>query len=250
MKLFFSLLFFLFSINQISAQDYNASIKEADKLEAIPNEKGALLKFKEALKFQPTSLYALAKCSELYCRVGGREKNTKVRDEYYATAQVYAKTALKLYPNSDEANVAMAFSIAKSLMLKSGREKITAVKELKSYGDKAVSENSRNFKAWHVLGKWNYEVSNLSGIERAAVKIIYGGLPSASLNNSIMYYEKAKTLAPYFTLNYLELAKAYHKNDADTKALSLLNYLLTIKNQTEDDPRIKAEAQTLINKWK
>ncbi len=250
MKLFSFLLFFAFSINQLFAQDYNAAIKEADRLEAIPDEKAALSKFKEALKFQPTSLYALAKCSELYCRVGGRERSTKVRDEYYATAQVYAKTAIKLYPNSDEANVAMAFSIAKTLMLKSGKEKITAVKELKSYGDRAVTENSRNFKAWHVLGKWNYEVSSLSAIERTAVKIIYGGLPSASLSNSIMYYEKAKSLAPNFTLNYLELAKAYNKNEEKAKALTQLNYLLAIKNQTEDDPRIKAEAQTLIKKWK
>ena len=249
MKLFSFLVFLVFSFNQISAQDYNAVIKEADRLEALPNEKAALEKFKEALKLQPTSVYALAKCSELCCRVGGRESSTKVRDDYYSTAQTYAKTALQLYPNSDEANVAMAFSIAKTLLLKSGREKITAVKELKSYGDKAVDQNPRNFKAWHVLGKWNYEVSNLNAFERTAVKIIYGGLPSASLKNSIMYYEKAKSLAPNFTLNYLELAKAYHKNDDDTKALSLLNYLLTIKNQTEDDPRIKAEAQKLIKQW-
>ena len=250
MKLFSFLLFFLFSFNQISAQEYNEVIKEADSLEALPNEKAALLKFKEALKLQPTSLYALTKCSELCCRVGGREKNTKVRDEYYAAAQVYAKTALRFYPNSDEANVAMAFSVAKSLMLKSGKEKITAVKELKNYGDKAVTQNSRNFKAWHVLGKWNYEVSNLNAFERTAVKIIYGGLPPASLSNSIMYYEKAKSLAPNFTLNYLELAKAYNKNDETDKALTQLNYLLAIKNQTEDDPRIKEEARILINKWK
>ena len=249
MKLFSILLLLLFSFNKISAQDYNAFIKEADRLETIPNEKAALAKFKEALKLQPTSLYALTKCSELYCRVGGREKSTKVRDEYYATAQTYAKTALRLHPNSDEANVAMAFSIAKTLMLKSGKEKIIAVKELKSYGDKAVIQNPKNFKAWHVLGKWNYEVSNLNALEKVAVKIIYGGLPAASLNNSIMYYEKAKSLAPLFTLNYLELAKAYHKNDDDIKAISLLNYLLSIKNQTEDDPRIKAEAEKLIKNW-
>lgn len=250
MKLFSFLLFFVFLFTQVSAQNYATLIAEADRLEAIPNEKAAFLKFKEALKLQPTSLYALAKCSELCCRVGGREKSTKLRDEYYATAQIYAETALKHYPNSDEANVAMAFSIAKSLMLKSGKEKIIAVKELKNYGDKAVSQNPKNFKAWHVLGKWNYEVSNLNVIERTAVKIIYGGLPPASLNNSIMYYEKAKSLAPNFTLNYLELAKAYNKNDETTKALTQLNYLLAIKNQTEDDPRIKDEAQILIQKWK
>jgi tetratricopeptide (TPR) repeat protein len=250
MKLFSFCLVFIFSCMQVIAQDYASLLAEADRLEAIPQEKAALLKFKEALKLQPTSLYALTKCSELCCRVGGRETNTKVRDDYYATAQVYAKTALKLYPNSDEANVAMAFSIAKSLLLKSGREKVVAVKELKSYGEKAVTENSRNFKAWHVLGKWHYEVSGLNALERAGAKIMYGGLPPASLKNSIMYYEKARSLAPNFTLNYLELAKAYHRNDETQKAITLLRQLLIIKTHTEDDPRIKKEAEGLMAKWR
>ncbi|MFN0082044.1 MAG: tetratricopeptide repeat protein [Ferruginibacter sp.] len=249
MKLLSFCLFFILSCTQVVAQDYASLIAEADRLESIPQEKAAFSKFKEALKLQPTSLYALTKCSELCCRVGGRETSTKVRDNYYATAQVYAKTALRLYPNSDEANVVMAFSIAKSLLLKSGKEKITAVKELKSYGEKAVAENSRNFKAWHVLGKWHYEVSGLNPIERAGAKIMYGGLPPASLKNSIMYYEKARSLAPNFTLNYLELAKAYHRNEETQKAITLLKQLLVIKTQTEDDPRIKKEAEGLIAKW-
>ena len=44
-----SFLFFL----SASAQDVTAIIKEADRLEAIPNERGAFNKFKEALKIHP-----------------------------------------------------------------------------------------------------------------------------------------------------------------------------------------------------
>ena len=249
MKLFSFLFFFVFSITQIWAQDYRTVIIEADRLEAIPSEKAAFIKFKEALKLQPTSLYALTKSSELCCRIGARENDTKVRDDYYSTALIYAKTALKLYPKSDDANVVMALSIARSLLLKSGKEKINAVKELKDYGDKAVAENPKNFKAWHVLGKWNYEVSNLNVFERIGAKIVYGGLPPASLENSIACYEKAKQLSPTFTLNYLELAKAYKRNGDKQKALAQLNYLLTLRNYTEDDPRIKSEAQTLLKNW-
>ena len=107
----------------------------------------------------------------------------------------------------------------------------------------------RSFKAWHVLGKWNYEVSNLNVFERIGAKIVYGGLPPASLENSIACYEKAKQLSPTFTLNYLELAKAYKRNGDKQKALAQLNYLLTLRNYTEDDPRIKSEAQTLLKNW-
>lgn len=242
-------LFLLISVQSFS-QDLNAVIKEADRLEAIPDEKAAFLKFKEALKIQPSNLYALTKCSELCARIGGREKvNKKLRDEYYETAVIYAKTALRLYPESDEANVAMALAIGKSILLKGGKEKISAVKDLKAYADKAIAENPRNFKAWHILGKWNYEVSNLSGIERAGAKVMYGGLPSASLKTSIACYEKAKTLSPSFILNYLELAKAYNRNDEQDKGLAQLRFLLTLKNQTEDDPRIKTEAEGLIKSW-
>ncbi len=252
MKMFLIITVYILSVCQITVgQDVGTITREADRLEAIPDEKAAFAKFKEILKIQPTNLNALVKSSELCCRIGGREKvNLKLRDDYFSTAVIYAKTAIKLYPENDEANVAMAIAVGKSILYKSGKEKIAAVKELKAYGDKAVLLNSKNFKAWHVLGKWNYEVSNLSGIERAGAKIMYGGLPAASLKNSIACYEKAKSLSSNFILNYLELAKAYKRNGEKAKAVALLNTLLTLKNQTEDDPRIKTEAQTLLKSWK
>lgn len=228
------------------AQDITVIVKEADRLEAIPNEKAAFLKFKEVLKIQPSNLYALTKCSELCSRIGARETTAKMKEDYIATGIIYAKTSLRLYPESDDANVAMAICIGRTILTKSGREKISAVKEIKSYADKAIAINPKNFKAWHILGKWNYEVSNLSGLERTAAKIIYGGLPAASLKNSINCYEKAKAISPSFILNYLELARAYKKNGESIKALPILNYMLTLKNQTEDDPRIKVDAQNML----
>ena len=247
LNIFFS--FLLFSCI-CSAQDVNSVIKEADRLEAVPDEKAAFLKFKEALKIQPTNLHALTKCSELCSRIGGREKlNKKLRDDYYHTAIIYAKTALRLYPDNDLANVTMAIAVGKTILLKSGKEKISAVKELKEYAEKAIAVNPNNFKAWHILGRWNYEVSNLNALERAGARIIYGGLPSASLKMAIKCYEKAKALSPNFAYNYLELAKAYKRNDEKANAIAQLKTLLTLKNQSEDDPRIKTEAAALLNSW-
>lgn len=232
------------------AQDYNEIIKEADRLEAIPNEKAALHEFKEALKVQPLSLYALTKCSELCSRIAGREQTAQSKDSYNQAAIIYAKTALKLYPNSDEANVAIAIAIGRTLLKKSGKEKVAIIKEIKQYVDAALKINPNNFKAWHILGKWNYEIYNLSGLERAWAKVFYGGVPgNASLKNSIAAYEKAKSINPNFALNYLELARAYHKDDNTEKAIPLLQTVLTLPIQTEDDPRIKKEAAVLIKNW-
>jgi hypothetical protein len=57
------------------------------------------------------------------------------------------------------------------------------------------------------------------------------------------------SLSPSFTLNYLELAKAYKKNNQKKNAIPLLRYALTIPNRTEDDERIKKEAAELLKEW-
>jgi hypothetical protein len=50
-------------------------------------------------------------------------------------------------------------------------------------------------------------------------------------------------------LNYLELAKAYKKNDQEDKALEMLRIIQGLPIHTEDDPRIRKEAADLIRKW-
>ncbi|MEO6406835.1 MAG: hypothetical protein ABIY51_11795 [Ferruginibacter sp.] len=249
MKLIFVPLILSLISSQCIAQDVNSLIKEAVRLEALPDEKAAFGKFKEALHLSPQNIYILTKSSELCSRIGNRESNIKSRDSYYNAAIIYGRRALAIDPENDEANVALAIAIGRTVLVKSGKEKITAVKEIRQYAETALKTNPKNFKAWHVIGKWNFEVSNLNLVEKAAVKIMYGGLPDASYKNAINAYEKAKAINSTFLLNYLELAKAYKKNDERQKAITQLKYLVALPQQTEDDPRIKAEALKLLKAW-
>lgn len=224
-------------------------LREADRLEALPDEKAAFNKFKLVLKSDPDNLQALCRASELCSRIGNRQTDVKVRDNYYAAAVSYAKQALRVKPQSDEANVAMGIAIGRTSLTKSGKEKIAAAKDIRHYAETALKYNPRNFKAWHILGKWNYEVSNLNFVEKAATRVFYGGLPNASLKNSIMAYEKARSINGTFLLNYLELAKAYKRNDEADKGIALLKAIGPLPIQTEDDPRIKKEAASLLKNW-
>ncbi len=250
MKLFSLIILSFFICLASFAQDVSVLIHEGDRLELLPDEKAAFAKFKEVLKVQPNNLHALARCSEICSNMGNRETNATTRDAFFNTSLIYAKTAYKLYPESDVANVAMAIAIGRIVLRKSGKEKIVYVKDLKAYAEKAIAVNPKNFRAWHILGKWHYEVSNLSGFERTAAKIFFGALPAASFQSAINCYEKAKAINATSILNYLELAKAYNKKGDKTKAITQLNYLLTLKNVVEDDNRVKTEAQELLKKWK
>ena len=233
------------------AQDINALIKEGNRLESVPDEKAAFHKFKEVLKLNAINIYALNKCSELCSRIGQRETvNTKLRSDYYKAAKIYAETALKVDPTNSEANCVMSIALGRSSMSKSGKEKIENAKEVKKYVDAAIAGDNKNFKAWHVLGRWQYEISNLNGLERGLVKLLYGGLPPATLKQSIFAFEKARALRPEFILNYYEMAKAYKDNNNEAKAIAYLKLLITLPNQTEDDPTIKEWSKALLKDWK
>ncbi|MBS1511990.1 MAG: hypothetical protein JST86_14170 [Bacteroidetes bacterium] len=241
-------LFFCFSFSLLysAAQDVEAIVKEADRLEAVPNEYAALLKYKEALKIKPDQIHALSKSSELCSRIGQRQTKEKVRDDYYAAAKIYAETALRIDSTSSEANTSMAIILGRTTLIKSGKEKVIAAKDLKKYVDAALKSNPSNFLAWHVLGRWHYEISNLNAIERAAVKILYGSFPPSSLKESIAAFEKSKALMGAFILNDYELARAYHRNDQNDKAIAILKEMMQLPNKTEDDASIKEKGQKLL----
>ena len=249
MKMLLLLLFPFFSALQIVAQDVNALIKEADRLEALPNEAAALNKFKEAIKIEPSNIHALSKASELCSRIGSRETNPQKRDEWFNLAMGYATLAIKANPLSDQANVSMAMILGKSTLTKSGKEKLKNARVIKKHLDIALKTNPNNYLAWHILGRWNYELSNVSSIEKAGAKVFYGGVPEGTLKNAIEYFEKARAFQPYFILNYLSLANAYYKDGQTHKAIGLLKALQAFPVKTEDDTKHKQDALKLIKKW-
>ena len=236
-------------INAIS-QDIAVLSKEAEKLELAFREYDALQKYKEILRHQPANVPVLCRASDLCSRIGHRQTEKNKKNDYYNAARTYAEVALKLNPRSPEANFVMSVAMGRMAQISSGREKVQYVNEIKRYAENTLKYDPNSFKAYHVLGKWNFEVSNLTSIERGFARILFGGLPKASLQDAIRYYEKSKSLEPTFAINYLELAKAYHRNKEDNKARDLLKKLESIPNRIEDDVRIKKEGEDLLRSLK
>lgn len=228
--------------------DVTTLIKDAGRFENSLDEKLALDKYKEAFKLQPSNVLALNKCSELCSRIGTRETDDKTRAVYYQNAKNYAAAALQIKPENAEANCVMAIALGCIALNGSSREKVDAARDIKKYLDKAIIQDPMNFKAWHVLGRWNYEMSGLNIFQRAAVKIIFGGLPPSSLQQSITAFEKANRIKT-FAANNFEMARAYKRNGETDKAIAVINSLLQLPNQTEDDEDYKNEGRKLLKQW-
>jgi tetratricopeptide (TPR) repeat protein len=248
MKYLIALLICCFS-NMLFGQDIEKLLQEAHTLEVTFKEKAALEKYIEVQRLQPLNQTALYKCAELLGKIGAREKSTIIRDKKYSNALAFSTMLLKNYPNSDLAHESMSIVLGRLALTKSGKEKVDYVKGIKQHAEQAVKINANNFKAWHVLGRWHYEVSNLNFIETTAIRLLFGGMPNASYNLAVKAFEKAAEINEKFCLNFLELAKSYHKLDQNKKAISILKQLMNLPNTNEDDPEIKQKALGYLKSW-
>lgn len=241
------LLFCAFCLFSVNAQEINVLLKEADNLEKQLKEPEALEKYKQVLLQNPTHLKSLVKLAELNVAIGNRQTDKNSKRLYYETAMSFANRAFQADSNQADASYAMSMVAGKMTDVESENKKIVAyVKDVKFYADRALSINPNHAKANYTLGKWHYEMANLSGIKKVAVKLFYGGLPDGTLDDAIRYMEKCKSLEPYFVSNYLDLAKAYKDNRRPAEAMEVLNRLVKLPTRTTDDITYKAEGSKLL----
>lgn len=237
----------LFFVSAVSfAQTADEIVEQARQQEKQMKDAAALSLYKDALKVQPDNIAALTGASELCSREGFRATDKDEKSRIYTEAKSYAEQALKLAPENADANYVMAVAIGRIALSSGAKEKVAASKEVKRYAELAIKFNPKYAKAYHVLGKWNYEVANMNALERAAAKMLFGGLPEATLQEAIANYEKCRKMDPSFLPNYLELAKAYKENDELDKCIEVLRKAVTLRPIYQDDLGIKSSCKKML----
>lgn len=230
----------------VYTQDMEPVLEEAAKLEKNLKETEALDTYVSVLKIQPSNVKALCRAAELTGRIGSRFKDDNKKAEYFNTAKSYAEAALKQKQHYADANYAMAYAAMKLVTVAKGKEKAAYLRDMKFYADSALLFDPAYAGALYITGKWNTEIYNLNVAEKAAVKVLFGGMPKASLETAILNFEKARAANPWMLVNYLDLANAYVKDHSTGKAIEVLTKMVKMPPRTGDDESLKAEGRTLL----
>ncbi|MCX6209456.1 MAG: hypothetical protein NTZ59_08095 [Bacteroidetes bacterium] len=246
MKKIIVIAFALISINCFS-QETEALLKEAKNFELKFNETDALAKYKQILVSEPTHYKALQKATELSCNIGARIAEKKDKRLMYESALSFANRAFQV--DSNNANSFYLLSLVSGKMTEveeENKKKVAYVKDIKVYADKALAINPSHGLANFIEGKWHYEMLTLGWAKKAAVKVLYGGLPDPSMEKCIEYLEKCRKFEPYFVLNYLTLAKAYKEDDKAVKEIEILNSLVKLPKRIFDDAAYIEEGKKML----
>jgi tetratricopeptide (TPR) repeat protein len=244
-----SLLLFAWPL-ALAAGPGDALVPQALAAEARLDTKTALGLFLKAAAAQPNDPFLLEKISKQYsdCIIDTANPDEKKRRAEKALA--YAQRAVALEPKSAVNLTSLAVSYGKLGFYSSTRTEITYSRLVKDYAERALALDPNYDWAYHVLGRWNYEVAGIGTTERFFAKLVYGGLPPASTDEAVRLLRHAVVLAPQIAAHHVELGFAYLADKQPGIARLEFEQALKLPLHEKYDIEEKARAQTALEKLK
>ncbi len=172
------------------------------------------------------------------------------RDSVLARARVTARRAVRLAPNNPQALFALGLVLGNTALTKGTREKVRMATEIRSLALRAVAVDSNHDGAQHLLGRWNYEVMKLSGVERFIAKSILGGgvFGQASWEEARRRLERAVALDPTRIYHRLDLARVLAARKETAAARRELRRITELPNRVAADTTYRREAIEMLAK--
>jgi len=183
-------------------------LRQAQAAEDRFDSKTALMGFQRADQLRPHNAAILQKISRQYSDLATDAPDEQERIRLCTRGLDYAQQAVKLAPDNAVNVLSVAICYGKLALWSDIRTRIAYSKLVREYAERAIALNPNYDYAHHVLGRWHYEVATLGATKRWLVKLIYGGLPAASLDEAVKQFERAVELAPALPAHRVELGFA------------------------------------------
>lgn len=167
----------------------------------------------------------------------------EIFDEALEWSRVALSQDTSEHLNYEQMSMAFAALISVSRL----KGKAVLADSVRIYAEQAVRINPNNDRAYHILGRWHFEVSQLSWFLRKLSKLVFRTSPEGSFKLAINYFNKALELDNIPVHRYW-LGMAYLESGNTEEALIHFKQVLQLENVQHNDDYFKREAQRLIDK--
>ena len=223
-------------------------VAQGDPLDQQLHAQEALNFYLPALLLEPNNVDLLDRIARQYRHLmsDAPDKTEKLRLGHLSLD--YANKGATLAPNNAEAQLSPAISYGKMLPFMSSGDQIDASPRIKAACDRAIELDPQNDNAWHILGRWNRVLADISGVKRLLAGAIYGKLPVGTNEVAEQCLLRAIAINPHRCIHYIELGHIYVQMGRKDEARKLIEKGMAMPNKEKDDPEMKAVGRELLAK--
>lgn len=221
-------------------------VKQGDGLDKKFDATRALQFYESAEKIQPDSADLQVRISRdyRYLLADASSKEEKIR--LGRIALIHAEKAATLAPNDPEAQIAVGITYGKMLPYLPSKEQVQVTPRIKASVDRTLALDPRSDTAWHILGRWNRVLADVSSVKRALAGVVYGNLPKGSNEEAARCLEKAVAINPNRLMHYIELGRVYAQMGRKDEARRCINKGLSMPSEEKDDAEAKARGREAL----
>ena len=233
----------VFWCNLSAQEDVSFYLTEGDSLFNAFNNEAALESYAKAYQLDSSNYDVCWKLSRAYVDVG-EDLEGDPREEYYQKGNFFAKKAVAIDSNGAKGHLRLSIAVGRVALDAGAKERVRLSKVVKMEVDKAIKLDPNDDIAYHVLGRWNRKLANLSWIERGFANMFLGGVPSeASEENAALNFKKAIELNPGYINHHLELGMTYEMMDMEEEARAAYQKCLDLPISSAKDEKHKETAK-------
>lgn len=204
-----------------------------------------LLRLKSA---RPDDAFVHQKIARQYSDLEFETSDETEKRRLCTLALDHARRAVALQPRDAVNVLSLAICYGKLATLSDTRTKLHYSRLVKEHAETALALDPGYDYAYHVLGRWHYEVASVGGAARLVAKLIYGGLPPASIAEAVRLLQQAVTLAPQLPSHRVELGFALLADGQKNAARTAFEAALQLPQREKHDREAWARARAALAK--
>lgn len=246
LKFFLLLSAIALSLATAQAQSANELFRQGEALDKKNQNQEALAVLLQANELAPDQDETLRLIAKQYSQlISDTDANSK-KKELGEHALTYALRAVELAPDRSENHLTLAIVYGRVAQFSSARRKVELSKKIQAEAALAAKLDPQSDYAWHVLGRWNYELANFNPLLKALAQTIYGKFPDATNAQAVECFQKAIAIAPRRVIHHAELGRTYLAMGENAQAKEELERGLALPSVEKDDEETKQRAREAL----
>ncbi len=184
--------------------------------------------------------------AKLYTRLIPSSDSKSTKREFARKAVAAAEEAVRIDPNDSASRLTLAIALGRAAQLESPRTQVEMSKRIQEEAAMATRLNPKEDFAWHVLGRWNYELANFNPLLKSIGEVIYGKFPDATNEKAAECFRTAIAVGPPRVIHHVEYGRTLLALGQRTEARKQLERGLALPSSDPEDNEAKLLGRALL----